>query len=554
MIDTGSEGFYPSLFLFLTAAVTATAPTSNSSPLASAQSLRQRYGRLSPLRLGIFGLVSLGSHLLLLGLFRWAWQVQLATQPVGSPIGIDFVEVDLSDGSFEGQLPDESGTASIPGGKLSAAQLNELIANGEAASAIDNSDVSELSQNEVLAGRSSAPDTIQAATALEGSSQAADREVEQPRSWFPFGQPQENSEGGVLGDRPSIPPPNPSPATPQPSNNNSEVPEGKDSATSQAEAASNGQPGESPEAPQTENSAPINDAAADTTNSGNTESSNSDSPATDSTKPVTPSPNSSDEPSSSSEPGEAGAPGSGGGTTNSNPGRPNNLPPNQSNRPVSPEQTIQPDEASQPEPEQGGGEPENLPSEGGTEGNNPGGGIGNSEDESTGNPSGESGSGATPPADTEESAEPGGTVNEGNESSETVTRLGASLVVDEIQSRALNEQDVFTQLPQPVGNPLADGSQSVSSGRCAAQLAQLTPANYGQPVQLNLAVDQAGQVFYAAAADPAQAPTAVGQAIICLAKEWPFEPAKREIDEGNGTKVENAGAELFVTVTILLLE
>lgn len=566
------------------AAVTATVPTSNSSPLASAQALRQRHGRLSPLRLGIYGLVSLGSHLLLLGLFRWAWQVQLATQPVGSPIGIDFVEVDLSDGSFEGQLPDESATASTSGGKLSAAQLNELIARGEAAP----TDLSEPSpellepgQSEVGADRSSATDATQVASVPDASPpvEAEGGQAEPPRSWFPLGQSRENSGGGLFGDRPL--PATPSPAPTTSSANTEQGDRANDTASSSAEADANtnsnsnsnntGSEVEAPTPSETDNSAstsPSNPTSAtDTAATRPTATDSPDAPTEPAVEATGNEPgqtgNSDDSASANdSESGSSGSNSNGSNSSGSNsatsPGRPNDLPPNMSDRPVSPDQTVQPNEAT-PEPgDSNNTQPPGEASNDGTVSANPGGSF-----EPTGGAS--SGTGGEPASDataSESPAQPGDTngstpgeasgngETEGSTDAENpvASRLGAALIVDEAQSRALNTRDVFTRLPRPLADPLG-GSQSGNSGRCAGLLAALTPVNYGQPVELILPVDVGGDAYDANVVG-GQAQTAVGKAIACIAEEWAFEPAQRVINEGGVEKVENTGAVLFVTVTI----
>jgi len=559
--------------------VTVIAPTSSPSPLASAQSLRQRHSRLSPLRLGIYGLVSLGSHLLLLGLFRWAWQVQLGSQPVGEPIGIDFVEVDLSDRAFADQLPDESATPSASDGRLSATQLNELIAQGQTAQeglaqeAVPQAEAAPVLDDSTLAvngvpedNRSVDRDRDAAESlALPQNSQLLpnNSSAEQPRSWFPFGRPGGNREGLFGGER--SPSPSNAPADAAGSNSMSSASTGSSSTnpnsvetdSSAASSPSSAQrPNEGPsfetgtetaaeaEASSTDASAPLSGGVEDAASAPSSESTADATPPASSATPTSSAPGV----SGSSESEAEGNGETGGSSSSGKPAsRPNPLPPNMSERPVSPDQSVRPDEAiATPEEAVSNNSSASSGSETGS--------SGAGTDNTGGNISGGSGSGNSAETETNiaDVSDPSNPPNDSGDSN-APPRLGASLVVDEVQSRALNTRDVFTRLPQPIGDPLSKGGQSTGSGRCAAQLAALPPASYGQPIQLRLAVDPAGEVFWVEGIG-AQGQTPLGEAVVCIAKEWGFEPAQRVLTEGGVEKVENAGAELFVTVMISLRE
>ncbi|NJN29967.1 MAG: hypothetical protein HC824_05605 [Synechococcales cyanobacterium RM1_1_8] len=101
--------------------------------ILSAQALRQRHGRLPPRLWGIYGLVSFGAHLLLLGALRWTGQVEWSGQAGaageglagGQPLAIEFVELAGSAEDLFNQLPAD-------GGNLTAAELNQILAAGQA--------------------------------------------------------------------------------------------------------------------------------------------------------------------------------------------------------------------------------------------------------------------------------------------------------------------------------------------------------------------------------------------------------------------------------------
>lgn len=558
-------------------AVTASSPTELSAPLAGAQSLRQRHGVLSPLRLGVYGLVSLGSHLLLLGLFRWAWQVQLATQPLGSPIGIDFVEVDLSDGSFADQLPRSTEEGSSPGAKLNAAQLNELLSQGTLPSADALAEDSNAVRRDNGAGEANPPDTTPANDELTATQ--------------PVGPTQEQPKpgGGLFGgplfptmpSPPSLPKQEIEKAVEADDLSSVDAPE-----TSVVEASSGERAGEA--------SNPVAESNGIGPSLGNppatTETEDEESTAPPASESQSPGSDAGDAELDVTQPEGEGATLAGDDSSNElsddsnkepskepskESGPPNPLPPNISQQPVASNQAV---ESNEPEEQPLVSEPDNEPqasdevevsgttseatdaedTPGGEGGAASGGGSGEApgaESSADVSPEVASGGGtASEPVSSEpSSADNAGTDGDEPASSDgAVTRLGADLVVDEVQSKALNTQDVFTRLPRPLGDPLSNGSQSVNSGRCAVQLAGLTPASYRQPVQLILAVDVLGEVFSVQVVDAAQAQTPLGQSVACLAEAWPFEPAQRVINEGGGEKVENAGAVLAVTVTISL--